>query len=138
MSASLEIFAGLFALSAFIWVITYLYFNFSIKFIVKRYKYETKFADTLFFKDHVPFILDLPDFLAAGFFATHLSMCVWGWKFFSGKEIFRDISDPESIAGAFSGKEIRRIRKLMISAFVLLIHFLAYGFLRLRWPEAFS
>ena len=48
------------------------------KFIVSRYKQETNLIQTTFFRNQVPFILCLPDYLSAGFFGTHLMMCVWG------------------------------------------------------------
>jgi hypothetical protein len=130
---------GIFSISGGLWALFYLYSNYSIKnFIVKRYKHETGLAETAFFKDHVPFVLFLPDFFSAGFFATHLLMCVWGWRLFGKKKVFKDIDDPEDIIRHFSKKEIRHVKWVLISGFIFFSHGIAYVIFHYIWPEVFS
>jgi hypothetical protein len=135
----IEIFSALFALSLCTWGLFYLYANFRIKkFIVSRYKYETELTKTAFFRNHVPFVLYLSDYLSAGFFCTHLMMCVWGWRIFGKRKTFKDIDNPDFVTRHFSKKEIRQAKWVLASAFILMAHGIAYVIFRFIWPEAFA
>ncbi len=139
MIDSVKLFVELFSLSGCFWILLYLFSNFQIKgFIVRRYKEETDLTRTVFFTDHVPFVLYFPDFFSAGFFGTHLMMCVWGWRFFGKRKVFRDIENPDFVIRHFSGKEIRRVKWVLISSFILFGHGIAYFVFRSIWPEVFS
>lgn len=139
MTISGKLFVELFSLSGCFWILLYLYANLQIKgFIVKRYKEETDLTRTLFFTAHVPFVLYLPDFFSAGFFGTHLMMCVWGWRFFGNRKVFRDIENPNIVIRHFSVKEIRRVKWVLMSGFILFVHGVAYFILRFIWTEMFK
>jgi hypothetical protein len=136
---SIEHFAGIFAISLCAWCLIYLFSNFRIKkFIVSRYKEETNLTRTAFFRNHVPFVLYMPSFFSAGFFGTHLMMCVWGWRFFGKRKVFRDIDDPNQVIRHFSSKEIRRVKWVLSSGFILFAHGIAFFVFRSIWPEEFS
>lgn len=139
MSDSIKIIVELISLSGCSWGLLYLYEIFIIKkFIVSRYKLETDLTKTAFFTDHVPFVLYFPDYFSAGFFGTHLMMCVWGWRFFGKRKVFRDIDDPNVVIRHFSKKEIRRAKWVLISGFIFFGHGIAYFIFRSIWPEVFS
>jgi hypothetical protein len=130
---------GIWGISLCAWGLIYLFSNFQLrKFIVSRYKEETNLTQTAFFRNHVPFILYFPDFLSAGFFGTHLMMCVWGWRLFGKRKPFKDIDDPNQVIRHFSKKEIRRVTWVLASGFILFAHGIAYFIFRSIWPEVFS
>lgn len=131
------LFLGLFSLSSCFWLLLYLYSNISIKdFIVSRYKSETNLIDTAFFKKHATFIRDLPDFLSAGFFGTHLLMCVWGWRIYGNKKMFEDIETPNYVTQHFSAKEIRRTKKMFSSGLIFFLHAMLYLLLKIFWSDS--
>jgi hypothetical protein len=139
MNGSSKIFTNIFALSAGFWIIFYLYSNLSIKgFIVKRYKQESNLLETIFFREHATFIKFLPDFLSAGFLATHLLMCVWGWRLYGKRKMFRDVSSPEYVTRHFSKKEIILVKRVLISGLIFFIHGVAFFVLKFAWPDAFK
>ena len=138
MSSSFGLLLDFFAFSACFWTLFYLFSNLRIKkFIVSRYKEETNLTRTAFFRNHVPFVLYLPDFISAGFFGSHLMMCVWGWRIFGQRKAFKDINDPNDVICHFSKKEIQRVKWVLISGLVFFGHGIAYFIFRLIWPEAF-
>lgn len=136
----------LFSLSGCFWILFYLYSNYSIKgFIVKRYIQETNLSNTVFFREHAPFIKSLPDFLSAGFYATHLLVFVWGWKFVMyiktknpDVSYFSDISNREYVTRHFTNQEILKAKRVLISGIIFFMHILAYFFIICIWPEAFG
>ena len=139
MISSLELFSMIFALSLLVWGLLYIYANFSIKkFIIHRYEEETKLLETSFFRRHVPFVRYLPDLFAAGFYGTHLLMCIWGWPLLSKRKVFRDIKDPNQVIRSFSKEEIRRVKFVFICGVILFAHGIAFIIFRFIWPETFS
>jgi hypothetical protein len=80
----------------------------------------------------------MPNFFSAGFFGTHLMMCVWGWRFFGKRKVFSDIDDPDQVIRHFSRKEIRRVKWVLASGFILFAHGIAFYIFRFIWPEVFS
>jgi hypothetical protein len=139
MNGSFVHMVDLFAFSAFVWGLIYLFTNFRLKkFIVSRYKVETNLTRTAFFRNHVPFVPYLPDYLSAGFFGTHLMMCIWGWQLFGKRKVFSDIDDPHVVIRHFSKNEIRRVKWVLMSGFILFAHGIAYFIFRSIWPEVFS
>lgn len=139
MNVSIVLLLDLFSFSALAWALIYLITNYRLKkFIVSRYKEETNLTQTTFFRNHVPFVLCLPDYLSAGFFGTHLMMCVWGWRFFGERKVFSDIDDPQMVTRHFSRKEIRRAKWVLSSGFILFFHGIAYFIFRSIWPDVFS
>jgi hypothetical protein len=134
-----ECLASIFAVSLCAWGLIYIFSNLQLrKFIVSRYKEETNLSQTAFFRNHVPFVLYLPDFLSAGFFGTHLMMCVWGWQFFGKRKVFIDIENPNLVIQHFSRKEIRKVKWVLMSGLILFAHGIAYYILLSIFPEVFS
>lgn len=130
---------GCWGLSSAFWLILYLYKSFRIKkFIVNRYKYETDLTNTAFFRNHLPFVLYLSDYLSAGFFCTHLMMCVWGWRIFGKRKTFKDIDSPDFVTRHFSKKEIRQAKWVLASGFLFMGHCVAYFLFLFIWPETFG
>lgn len=139
MTNSTKCLSQIFALSLCMWGLIYLFVNLQLrKFIVSRYRKETNLSQTAFFRNHVPFVLYLPDFLSAGFFCTHLMMCIWGWRLFGKRKVFRDIENPNLVIQHFSKKEIRKAKWGLMSGFILFAHAIAYYILRSIFPEVFS
>lgn len=128
--------AQFFAMSLCTWGLIYLFTNLQLmKFIVNRYKKETNLSQTAFFRHHVPFVLYLPDFISAGFFGTHLMMCIWGWRLFGKRKVFRDIDNPDLVIQHFSRKEIRKAKWVLMSGLILFAHGVVYYILSAIWPE---
>ncbi len=135
----LDHFIGLFSLSVGFWGLFCLYCIFSVKkFIVKRYEHETNLTDTIFFNEHFTFAKYKPDFLKSGLYATHLTMCLWAWRFYGKKKIFRDIDNPEIVISHFSKKEIFRVKRVVVIAGIITFHCIAFYIIRYIWPEVYD
>jgi len=131
--------AGIWSIGTAFSMLFYLYCNLSIAgFIVRRYKLETQLSDTVCFRDHATFIRYLPTFLAGGFYATHLMICLWGWRIYGHRKAFKDIKNPEEVTQHFTVKEIRRIKRLLISSLIAVFHAVAFVFFKILWPEQFA
>lgn len=65
-------------------------------------------------------------------------MCVWGWRIFGHRKIFRDIDDPNVVISKFSKKEICKLEWIFIVELIVLAHFVAYGIFNAIWPEVFG
>jgi hypothetical protein len=128
-----------FGLSAGFWLLYGLYAALRVQwFIVNRYEQETNLLDTIAFKEHATFSRALPYFFSSAVYTSHLSLCLWGWRLCEGKKAFRDIDDPSLIAAHFSQKEIRRVKKLLLSTLIVIIHVIALYIFRFIWPETFG
>jgi hypothetical protein len=146
MNDSIKLIVELFSLSGCFWILFYLYSNRVIQgFIVKRYVEETELSNTLFFHKHATFIKNLPDFLSAGFYATHLMAFVWGWGFiqFIKKKrpnisYFNDITHPGDVTMHFSKQEIAKAKRLLISGIIFFLHILIYSVCIVGFPEMFN
>jgi hypothetical protein len=139
MEDKIELFAEIFALSLCSWGIYSLYNILRLQtFIVRRYEEETELLNTVFFKDHVTFSRYLPGFLSSALYGGHLLMCVWGWRLYGGKKVFRDISNPDFVTHHFSQKEIRRIKTYAVCFVAIAIHGVSFLIFRVIWPETFS
>ena len=133
MNDSEKIIFEVLCLSGGIWILFYLFSNFSIqRFIVRRYVQETALSDTIFFNRHAVFIKGLPDFLSAGFYAAHLLTFVWGWKVVqylkqrrSQIPYFDDINGPQCVTDHFSKQEIARVKWLFFCGIVFFFHMIA-------------
>lgn len=109
--------------SMFIWGLLCLYLIYRIsKFIVKRYEQETELTDTLFFKEHMTFSNHLPNFFSSGIYVSHLLMCIWGWRIFGKRQLFRDVDNPNLVIRHFSGKEIVLVKGMVIVGAVVILH----------------
>ena len=129
---------AIWSLSSAFWVLFYVFGNLSISgFLTKRYKAETDLINTVFFAEHATFIRILPAFLSGGFFASHLMMCEWGWRFYGNKKMFKDIDSPKEVLQHFSAGEIRRVKIVQISGIILFLHVVAFFILKILWPEQF-
>ena len=130
---------GILSLSAFIWAIFGLYSSFRVgRFIIRRYEQETKLIRTSFFMNHFPFTKYLPDFFSSEIYTGHLIISLWGWRYFKGKKVFKDIKDPKEITKYFSTNEIKLVKHYVFAIVVFVVHILAYFVFRIVWPEAFS
>lgn len=139
MNEPSEFLIDLFALSGGFWLLFAFYTSFRIRsFIIKRYEQETDILNTVFFKEHASFTRYLPDLFSSVTYTTHLLMCVWGWRIYSKRKVFRDVQDPNFVIQHFSSKEIRRVKWFAINGAVLVAHGIAYFIFRSRWPEVFS
>ena len=135
----LEHLAGLLGISLGFWLLFCFYSIFSIKrFIVNRYEKESNLTDTIFFKEHFPFYKYQPKFFVCGLYATHLLICVWGWRVYGKRKIFRDIQYPEEITGNFSINEIRRAKRVVIVVGVVIAHCIAIYLFGWIWPDSFA
>jgi hypothetical protein len=106
-----------------LWGLLCLYLIFCVsKFIVKHYEHETDLIGTVFFKKHATFSRHLPNLFSSGIYASHLLMCLWGWKVFRNKTAFRDIDDPNRIIGHFSKKELNRVKAIVIVGVLVILH----------------
>lgn len=118
---------GIWGISLCLWGLYCLYTTLRIQwFIVRRYEHDTNLIDTKFFKEHATFTRHLPNFFASSFYGTHLLMCAWGWRIYGTKKAFEDIKDPKYVTKHFSNDEIRRVKMLVISGLIIVIHGLIY------------
>lgn len=108
------------------------------RFIVQRYEIETNLLDTVFFKNHVPFAPYLPNFFSSAIYAGHLMMCLWGWRYFRTKKVFKDIKESTYVTQHFAQKEIGKVKRDAICLLILALHGIAYYLLRFMWPEVFD
>jgi hypothetical protein len=123
----LDHFVGIFAISGCIWLICGFYLTIKIKrFIVKRYEQETNLLETVFFREHATFTQYLPDFFSSSLYNAHLLMCVWGWRLYKNRKMFRDIDNPEIITQHFSAKEIHQAKCYLISGIMFVMHCICY------------
>jgi hypothetical protein len=109
-----------------------------MRFIVKRYEQETDLLNTIFFKEHVAFSRYLHSFHSSALYATHLLMCIWGWRIYSKRKNFRDIENPEVVTRYFTANEIWRVKRAMIVLGIVVLHGVAYFIFRAVWPEVFD
>ena len=131
--------AGILAISGGFWIIFCIYVSIRIeRFIVKRYETESNLLDTVFFKEHATFTRYIPDFFSSAMYTSHLLMCLWGWRFYKKRKMYRDIDRAETVTQYFSKKEIRQAKWFAISGIIIIIHFIAYYIFGYIWPEAFS
>lgn len=139
MNTKFDLFMDLFVLSGGFWMLYGLYCIFSIRrFIVKRYEKETNLMDTVFFKEHFTFTRFMPGFLSSGLYGSHLMMCIWWWGFYGKKKIFRDIDNPEQVTRLFTAKEIRRVKRMEIAIYIVILHFISIFIFKFIWPETFN
>jgi hypothetical protein len=139
MNWNLELLVGPFALSGCFWLLYGFYAILRVQwFIVDRYERETDLMSSVFFREHANFTRALPDFFSSSIYTGHLSMCLWGWRLYGNRKAFRDITDPSLIVAHFSQKEIRRVKKLLVSTLIVTIHVIALYIFRFIWPETFG
>lgn len=130
---------GMLSISACAWVVFGLYIAIRIeRFIVKRYEHETNLLDTVFFKEHATFTRYIPDFFSSALYSSHLLMCLWGWRIYRNRKMYRDIDGPEIVMQHFSAKETRQVKWFAISGLIVVIHCIAYYIFRSIWPDVFS
>ena len=131
--------AGIWGLSLCSWGIYGLYIAIRIeRFIVKRYEHETNLLETVFFKEHATFTRYIPDFFSSAMYSSHLLMCLWGWRIYRNRKMYRDIDSPEIVTRHFSAKETRQVKWFAISGLIVVIHGIAYYIFRSIWPDVFS
>ena len=132
----IESVVNIFTLSGCFWIIYLFYMIFKVKkFIVKRYELETNILDTIAFKEHAAFTRHLPAFFSSALYTSHLTMCLWGWRLYKNRKVFRDIDDPAIITRHFSKKEINLVKWYGISGLMFAIHIIIFYTLKLFWPE---
>ncbi len=68
----------------------------------------------------------------------HLLMCVWWWKIFSKKKIFRDIKSPEQVTRHFTKKEIQLAKRPIVIGLIVGLHAIAFYIFKYIWPEHFQ
>jgi hypothetical protein len=130
---------GILSTSACLWALFNIYTIFRIeRFIVKRYEQETDLLSTAFFTNHVPFARYLPNFFSSAIYNGHLMMCLWGWRYFRTKKVFKDIKESTFVTKHFTNKEINRVKGFGISLAILLLHGIVYSIFRFTWPEVFN
>lgn len=135
----LDYLKGIWGISLCSWGLFCLYISIRIeRFIVKRYEHETDLLDTVFFKEHATFTRYIPDFFSSAMYTSHLLMCVWGWRIYKNRKMYRDIDNPEIINRHFSKKEVRKAKWFAISGLIIAIHGIAYFIFRSIWPEVFD
>ena len=123
MSDVIELLISLFALSLCSWGIFCLFTGLSIqRFIVRRYEQETNLLNTIFFKNHVPFAQYLPNFFSSEIYIGHLMMCLWGWRYFRTRKVYKDIKEPTLVTRHFTDKEIRKVKRHAVSILILVLH----------------
>jgi len=116
----------LFGLSGGFWIIYVLYTAIRIQwFIVKRYEIETDLMESIFFKEHATFTCVVPPFFSSAMYTAHLLMCLWGWRIFCNKKVFRDVDNPSKVLCHFTENELRRVKKYGISSIILVLHMIA-------------
>ncbi len=129
---------GILSISACAWLLFSIYISIRIeRFIVKRYEKETDLLTTDFFREHVPFAKYIPNFFSSAIYTGHLSMCLWGWRYFRTKKVYKDIKDSSYVTHKFTKKEIRRVKWFAISCLIIITHGIAYYSFKSIWPEAF-
>jgi hypothetical protein len=134
-----DLIAGIWGLSLCLWGLFNIYTIFRIeRFIVKRYEQETDLLNTDFFANHVPFVRYLPNFFSSAIYNGHLMMCVWGWRYFRTKKVFRDIKESTFVTQHFTEKEIRKVKRFGISLVIIILHGIAYCIFRFTWPKVFN
>jgi hypothetical protein len=134
-----ERFFGIFSLSTCAWGLYALYCIFSImRFIVKRYEQETDLLNTVFFTKHATFARYLHSFHSSAIYASHLLMCIWGWRFARKRKNFRDIENPEVVTRHFSSNEIWRVKRAGIALGIVVLHGIAYVIFKAIWPKEFG
>jgi len=117
----------IFFLSFALWLIYGFYCIFAIKkFIVDRYEKETDLLNTVYFRDHFTFANQAPGFYSSGFYATHLISCVWAWRIYGNRKIFRDIGSPEEVTKYFSSEEIWKVKRVMIVGGIAMVHLITF------------
>jgi hypothetical protein len=132
-------FRGLYSISACCWLLLGLYSIISIKnFIVRRYEIETDLLKTVFFQEHFAFARYQPGFLSSGLYAAHLLICVWGWRFYGKRKIFRDIETPQTVTQYFSTKEIGRVKRTAFIMMVIIFHLFGLEVFNWIWPSLFD
>lgn len=132
-------FIGIWSIGGCFWMLFYFIGSLAISgFITRRYKDETGLINTAFFSKHAIFIQYLPNFLAGGFFATHLMMCEWGWRIYGNRKMFRDIQCPEDVLQYFSRSEIRRVKIVTLSGFIVILYMFAFFVFKVIWPNQFG
>ena len=137
---------GIWGLSGAIWLVFGFFSILIIKgFIVKRYEEETPLGRTVFFTRHMPFARYMPDFFSSSLYCGHLLAFIWCWriiKFIKEKRkkvtYFDDVDSREAVTGHFSAKEIRRVKMVAVTGFILFLHGIAYLIFRSVWPEVFG
>jgi hypothetical protein len=135
----LEHFKGIFGISCGFWIIYCVYISIRIeRFIVKRYERETDLLNTVFFREHASFTRYIPNFFSSALYNAHLLMCVWGWRLYKNRKIFRDIDSPDIVTQHFSAKEICRAKWFFISGIVFFLHGPTYYIFSLIWPDIFK
>ncbi len=135
----LDLLKGIWAISICVWGLIGVLMSFRVQwFIVKRYEKETNLLDTVIFREHVTFIRDIPRFLATAIYTSHLLICLWGWRFYGRKKVFRDIKSPELITRLFSKKELRLAKLNAIIGIIVIIHAIAFYFFQGIWPDVFG
>ncbi len=135
---AIEHLKGLWGISLCSWGLIGLYAIFRTKFIVKRYEKETDLLKSVYFQEHYTFSRYLPPFLSSGVYAMHLLMCVWWWKIFSKKKIFRDIKSPEQVTRHFTKKEIQLAKRPIVIGLIVGLHAIAFYIFKYIWPEHFQ
>ena len=108
------------------------------RFIIKRYEQETDLLSTVFFQEHAKFTRCLPYLFSSVTYTTHLLMCVWGWRLYGKRKVFRDVDNPSMVVQHFSGMEIRRVKWFAINGIILTSHGIAYLIFRSIWPDVFN
>lgn len=118
---------NIFILSFGFWLFYGLCCIFAIKrFIVDRYEKETDLLNTVYFREHFTFASHAPGFYSSGFYATHLISCVWAWRIYRNRKIFRDIGNPEQVTKHFSRKEIWKVKRVMIVGGIVMVHLITF------------
>lgn len=132
-------FVGFLCTSACLWLLFNIYQIIRIEhFIVKRYEKETDLLNTVFFTNHVPFVRYLPNFFSSAIYNGHLMMCLWGWRYFRTRKVFKDIKESTFVTQHFTKKEIRKVKRYGISLMFLILHGIAYCIFRFTWPKMFN
>ena len=126
----------LFLFSAMFWIIISMIGSFYIsRFIVPRYEKESNLLDSVFFQEHMPFTRFLPDFYSSAIYCGHLSIFIWGWKFYRNRKVFRDIKDPKEIVGHFSKSEISAVKLQGTITLIVTIHVIIFCIVKFFYPD---
>jgi hypothetical protein len=139
MMSMVDICIFFFGLSGCFWITFGLYVAVRIQwFIVKRYEIETDLMDSIFFKEHATFTRAVPPFFSSAMYTAHLLMCLWGWRIFHNKKVFRDVDNPSKVTMKFSKRELKRVRMYGISCILIALHGIAFYILRYIRPEIYG
>ena len=111
--------------------------NSCVESFIKRYEQETKLLETVYFKEHGPFVRYLPGFFSSALYAAHLITFIWGWKTFRKRKVYRDIRDKEADYALrhFSNKEIRLVKVFAINVIIFVVSAVCYYYVKFFWPE---